>query len=445
MTSETLQGTLERITFQNPQNGFLVGRFLCDNDRHAVTVRGNLFQVHEGESLKLVGSWEDHPRYGQQFLVESYQPLEPTSLEGMERYLAATLSGVGEALAKRIVKTFGAQTFQILDRQPELLLEVPRFPRKALAQVQAVWQEHRAARDALVFLHSLGVSPGLADRVFRAYGLATIEAVKANPYRLALEVQGVGFRTADALGGKLGVARNAPERLDAGLLHVLEEVSAEGHTGYPQPLLLQRGAQMLEVAQDLVDSALQRLLADGLLKGLSTQGAPGADAAGGPENMLVFRPRMFRAEEGLVAHLRRIQAGQPLTRVKGLEAILTGLEQRLGITLAPAQRSAIQAALDCKLLIITGGPGTGKTTIVRFILGLVEGVMGQVDLAAPTGKAAKRLTETTGKPAVTIHRLLEAGQRGFARNGQHPLETELLIVDEVSMIDTPLMEALLAA
>ncbi len=437
MAAQTLVGTLERITFQNPDNGFLVGRFRPDDVKDPVTIRGKLFHVREGESLKLHGDWQDDPRFGMQFVVLTYEASQPTTQEGMERYLAATLTGVGPVMAHRIVKTFGDRTFEIIDKQPELLLEVPKLSRKTLEEVKAVWQEHRTVRDILVYLHGLGISPALADRIYRYYGLATIPTVKDNPYRLAMDIDRVGFRTADGIARKLGIAQEAPARVEAGVLYVLDEIAMEGHTGLPHAEAVQRGTEVLAVASELVEQAIARLLGDGLLKQLEQGGAGGRD--------LLFRPRLFKAEANIASHLERILSAAPLTHVPEAPQTLAAMEKSTGIYLAEEQRQAVLEALAHKVLIVTGGPGTGKTTILRFILGLVSGAIAQIALAAPTGKAAKRLTEATGRGASTIHRLLEAGPKGFERNAERQIEAELMIVDESSMVDTLLMNALLDA
>ena len=446
MPAETLQGTLERITYQNEQNGFLIGRLIPEKADLPVTIRGVLGNVKPGETLKLWGAWEEHPQYGQQFKVESHQVMQPSTLEGMERYLAGTLTGIGPQLAKRIVATFGERTFDILDEQPELLLEVKKFPKTALPQVKAEWAAHRGARDAIAYLNSLGISPLFADRIFAAYGTGAVEAVKGNPYRLALEIRGIGFRSADAIAAKLGIARDSPHRVDAGLLHVMDEILGEGHTGYPQGLLAGRAAELLELPPGTVEAGVARLVSDGLLRPLPA--GPGCGPEGGepaPGSRLLFGRLMFRLEEEIAERLQAILAARPLTRLANLPETVASMERHTGLYLAPEQRAAIEAALEHKVLVITGGPGTGKTTIVRFILGLVAGAIPEVTLAAPTGKAAKRLTEATGRTGVTLHRLLEAGPLGFARDRQRPLEAQLVIVDESSMVDTPLFHALLAA
>jgi exodeoxyribonuclease V alpha subunit len=436
MAQQTLVGTLEHITYQNPENGFLVGRFLCDDLKLPIAIRGTLLNVRPGETLRLHGDWEEHPQYGRQFKVLSYELSQPTTLEGMERYLAAMVEGIGPTIARRIVKTFGPRTFEIIDTQPNLLLEVPRFPARLLEPLQAAWQEHRGVRDALVYLHGLGISATFADRIFQAYGIATVQTVKSNPYRLAMDIKGIGFRTADGIARKLGIAPDSPERADAGILHVMDEIGLEGHTGLPRDELAGRGAELLEIAPDLADAAIGRVLSDGLLKALER---------GAGEPPLLSRPRMHRAETHIAAHLARLLAAGALTRIPHAAATLAAMEKATGVYLAAEQREAVLAAVDSKALIVTGGPGTGKTTIVRFILSLVEGVIPTIALAAPTGKAAKRLAEATGKPASTIHRLLEAGPRGFERDAERPIEAELAVVDESSMIDTLLMAALLSA
>lgn len=444
MTAVMLLGTLEHVTFQNEENGFLVGRFLVQDTRAPITIRGILTGVRAGETLKLWGNWEEHPRYGRQLLVESHLVMEPATLEGMELYLRKIVPGIGPTLAKRIVGIFKGRTFEILDKQPELLLEVPRFQKKYLAEVREAWASHRAVRDMIVFLHSLGVSAAFADRIFATYGIGSVDAVKENPYRLALEIRGIGFRTADAIAAKLGIARDSPHRVDSGVLHIMDEVLGEGHTGYPLPLLLRRASELLELPAEEVEAGIRRLLSDGLLRSLPGVDAA-EDAAEQPRGNLVFRPRMLKLEEEIAGRLGAILEAEPVTHLPDLPETLAGMERHTGLYLAEEQRTAIQAALDHKVLILTGGPGTGKTTIIRFILGLVAGAIPEVALAAPTGKAAKRLSEATGRPGATLHRLLEAGPKGFGRDARRPLDAELVIVDESSMIDTALFHALLTA
>ena len=461
---KVLVGTLERITYQNEENGFIIARFYEQEGRESFTVKGVLGNVREGETLKVWGVWEDHPTYGLQFAVSSALVMEPATLDGIERYLAANVHGIGETLARRIVKIFGHETFAVIDNTPEKLLEVPKFPKKVLGAVKETWQEQKVKREILVFLHSVGVSPLLAERIYTTYGIGAVESIKDDPYRLALDIQGIGFRTADLIAARLGVARDAPRRVEAGTLYALDEAGAEGHTGLPGRLLVGRAAKLLEVSAELVGEAVTRLVGDGLLKPLPLEPLPleplplesegvGDATGGGPEEftldaerpVLLFRGRYHRAEENIAKHLGRI-AGEPaFTNFKGIEGTVARMEGETGLILNTEQRAAVEAALESKVLVITGGPGTGKTTIVRFVLGLTAPEIPNVALAAPTGKASKRLGETTGRQASTIHRLLEAGPKGFQRNSDRPLEAELVIVDESSMIDTLLMEALLQA
>ncbi|MEE8396100.1 MAG: AAA family ATPase, partial [bacterium] len=441
MEDQTLEGLLDRITFQNPENHFLIGRFLPEAARAPVTIKGTLFNVFEGQNLKLRGRWEEHPEYGRQFAVHSFMAVEPTTLEGIERYLASgVIKGVGEVLAKRIVKTFGLKTLTVIDKTPEKLLEVAKFPRKALAAVKTAWKEQEAIRDVMVFLHAQGISQAYAERIFKTYGFGSVEVIKDNPYRLAMDVRGIGFRIADAIAGRLGIEKDSPLRADAGVLYVMDEIGGQGHTGLPRQLLIERATAILNVAPNVVEGAVERCLGDGLLRALD----PPPEAAGG-QQPFIASARMHRAEQAIAGHLRRISGRGAATQFSDVAPAIAALERETGLTLAPAQRKAVRATLEHKVLIVTGGPGTGKTTIIRFILGLLARDLPAIALAAPTGRAAKRLAEATGRPASTIHRLLEAGQKGFERNAERPIEAELVIVDESSMIDTLLMEGLLAA
>ena len=432
---DPLVGVLDRITYQNPENHFLIGQFIPEKGTFGFTIKGTLFNVHEGQTLKVWGEWEDHRQYGRQFRVKAFVVSQPTTAQGIEKYLASgVIKGVGPVIAKRIVKAFGEDTLRVMDEEPEKLLEVPHFTKKLLGELEKSWEEQKAQRDILVFLHANGISQTFADRIFAAYGFNAIELIKENPYRLAMDIHGMGFRTADAVAQRLGFPKDSPQRADAGALYLLDEMGGEGHTCAPQSLLVQRVVESVEITAEEAEAAIERLVADGLIRPMTTE----------PE-VLLFRPRMERAEAGVAQHLVRILADPPAVAFKDVEGGVEHLEGEWGIELAPAQRQAVYAALKEKVLVLTGGPGTGKTTIVKFILELVARALPGVALAAPTGKAAKRLGEATGRPASTIHRLLEAGKNGFERNIDHPLETELLVVDESSMMDTQLMEALLEA
>ena len=269
MAEQSLVGILERITYQNPENGFLIGRLKPEASKTPITVKGSMFNVREGQTLKVWGGWEEHPEYGRQFAVSAFLVPEPTTREGMERYLASgIIKGVGAVLAKRIVSTFGDNTFQVIDETPDKLLEVPKFSRRALAAVKKTWQEQKAIREIMVFLHAQGISQAYGERIFNTYGFGSVEVLKENPYRLALDVRGIGFRIADSIARNLGVAVDSPQRAEGGVIYVLEELSGQGHTGCPQPKLIERAQETLEVGREPVAEAVDRLVADGLLKAL---------------------------------------------------------------------------------------------------------------------------------------------------------------------------------
>jgi len=438
---EAITGHLEHITFSNDENGFLVGRLSVDEGgrfRGEAVIRGILPSVRKGERIKIWGNWEEHPSYGTQFHVRSFLVLEPATLEGIALYLEHNIHGVGPKLAERIVKIFGKDTFRVIDETPEKLLEVPKFPAKVLTGLRESWAETRVKREIIVFCHSVGISPLFAERIFSAYGVMAVETIKNNPYRLVMDIQGIGFRSADQIARNMGLAMESPARVEAGVMHALDEASQEGHTGLPRTMLLSSAAELLQVAPELVEKALETLLGDGLLSLLERLAEPDAPP-------LVQYGRMRKAEDSISEDLGRIAGGAAFTRFKEITETVSAMEGATGISLSAAQRQAVEDALSHKLLVITGGPGTGKTTIIRFILGMVAGTMPQVALAAPTGKAAKRLGEATGQQATTLHRLLEASPVGFRRNRDCQLEMELIIVDESSMIDTLLLAALLAA
>ena len=443
---KALVGVLERITYHNEENGFLIGRLSASQPRHLFTIKGLLPNVREGETLKVWGDWEEHPDYGEQFRVDSFLIMDPANEAGIERYLLASFKGIGPVLAHRIVKLFGKQTFEILDNSPENLLEVSKFPAKLLPEIKQSWQSLRGRREVLVFLHSIGISQIFGERIYEQYGLDAVSAVKDNPYRLAREVRGIGFRIADRIAARLGFATDSPRRVEAGVLYCLDESAGEGHTGLPESLLQVKAAQLLEVRQSLVAEAVARVRTDGLIKALEYE-PPSQDTAQPPEpwEPLLLQPRLYRAEGAIAESLERIQHHAAAGEATFSAELISTLERESGLYLAPEQHLAVESALKNKVLIITGGPGTGKTTIVRFILNLVRSQKSRLALAAPTGKAAKRLNEATGHSASTIHRLLEAGKVGFERNKERPLETDLVIIDESSMIDTLLMEALLKA
>ena len=435
----SLVGTLEKILYTNPENGFLIGTFITENSIRPITVKGIVFNTHEHEKLRLKGSWENHKTYGRQFSIREFMPVEPTSEEGIIRYLSSEVfKGIGKITAERIVKKFGKDTFKIIDSSPKLLSKVKGVGRKQQKSLLDAWDAQRGLRDVMTFLRGVGISHAYAQRIFVKNGLNSIPLIKANPYQLT-DIPGIGFLTADGIARNLGFDNNSPHRADAGLLYMLEQQALNGHTCFPRRDLLEKTVQELNIDSSMLESSIRQLLEDRLLN------SDKIEDASGNEQELVSRPRFYKAERRVAENIFRILNSEAYTVYEGESYLIEEQELKVGLKLDPAQREAVEAALQHKVLIITGGPGTGKTTIVRFILGLMRTRIPAIALAAPTGRAAKRITETTGAAASTIHRLLEASNIGFKRDRENPLEQELLILDETSMIDTLLMDSLLEA
>ena len=435
----SLVGTLEKIVYSNPENGFLIGTFLIENSIRPITVKGIVFNTHEHESLRLKGFWENHKIYGRQFSIREFMPVEPTSTEGMVRYLSSEIfKGVGEKTAKRIVNKFGKDTFKIIDNSPKLLSKVKGVGRKQQKSLLAAWDDQRGLRDVMTFLRGVGISHAYAQRIFAKNGLNSIPLIKANPYQLT-DIPGIGFITADGIARNLGFDKNSPHRAAAGLLYMLDQQAQNGHTCFPRPPLLEKTTQELDIDSTMLESSIVQLLEDRLLNSEKIKDSNGI------EQELISRPRLYLAERRIAENIYRILNSEAYTNFEGEFSLIEEQERKVGLKLDPVQKEAVEAALQHKVLIITGGPGTGKTTIVRFMLGLMRPRIPSIGLAAPTGRAAKRITETTGAAASTIHRLLEASNMGFQRDRENPLDQELLILDETSMIDTTLMDHFLEA
>jgi exodeoxyribonuclease V alpha subunit len=435
----SLVGTLEKIVYSNPENGFLIGTFLIENSIRPITVKGIVFNTHEHESLRLKGFWENHKIYGRQFSIREFMPVEPTSTEGMVRYLSSEIfKGVGEKTAKRIVNKFGKDSFKIIDNSPNLLSKVKGVGKKQQKSLLAAWDDQRGLRDVMTFLRGVGISHAYAQRIFAKNGLNSIPLIKANPYQLT-DIPGIGFITADGIARNLGFDKNSPHRAAAGLLYMLDQQAQNGHTCFPRPPLLEKTTQELDIDSTMLESSIVQLLEDRLLNSEKIKDASGI------EQELISRPRLYLAERRIAENIYRILNSEAYTNFEGEFSLIEEQERKVGLKLDPVQKEAVEAALQHKVLIITGGPGTGKTTIVRFMLGLMRPRIPSIGLAAPTGRAAKRITETTGAAASTIHRLLEASNMGFQRDRENPLDQELLILDETSMIDTTLMDHFLEA
>ena len=438
---DNLTGTVERITYRNEENFYSVLRLRSPAQRDLVTAVGYFPQLAVGETLEMQGEWVLHPDYGRQFKVASHKSVLPATLAGLEKYLGSGLvKGVGPATAKRIVQHFGLAAMQILEESPQRLVEVPGVGEAKAAAIGRAFAEHREIRDMMIYLQGYGVTPGLAARIYRHYGDTARRVIEENPYRLADEVFGIGFKTADKLAQQMGLHPESPARLIAGIKYSLQQLAEDGHTSYPLAEFYQQAAAMLEVSGDLLPPACAELERQKEIFLTDVD-----------EQRMIYLAPFFYAELGVQRRLLQLhQQRLALELPGGLEAELRQLQQEQRIRLAPEQRQALITALQNGVSVITGGPGTGKTTIIRSLLKLLANRNRSVLLAAPTGRAAKRMTETTGAEAKTIHRLLEysftPGQgMSFGRNADNPLKADVVILDEVSMLDILLMYHFLRA
>jgi exodeoxyribonuclease V alpha subunit len=435
--TEALAGLVERVTFHNPDNGFCVLRVKARGQRELVTVVGHAAMVTAGEFVQMSGAWVNDRVHGQQFRASFLKATPPTTLEGIERYLASGLiRGIGPVYATRLVRAFGEGVFDLIEQQPERLREITGIGVKRAARIIAGWAEQKVIRDIMLFLHANGVGTSRAVRIYKTYGNEAVRVISENPYRLARDIRGIGFRTADQIATKVGIEKTALVRVRAGISYALAEAMSEGHCGLPVEELTPLAASLLDVPDELIATALALELETGEVVADLLEGRP-----------CVFLAGLYRAEQ-IIAERPRVlaSAGPPWGPIDGAKAI-PWVERRTGLRLAASQRDAVRIALASKVLVITGGPGVGKTTLVNSILKILIAKQVHVALCAPTGRAAKRLSDSTGQEAKTIHRLLETDPRTgeFRRSEEHPLEYDLLVVDEASMVDVPLMRSLLCA
>jgi exodeoxyribonuclease V alpha subunit len=439
---QNLTGVIERVTFHNPENGFAVLRVQARGRRGLITVVGALASATPGEHIEAVGEWAYDPAHGEQFKAAHLRCVPPATVEGIEKYLGSGLvKGIGPHYARKIVQVFRERTLEVIDESPSFLKEVKGIGPKRIAQIRESWQQQKAVRGIMVFLQTHGIGTGRAVRIYKTYGDQAVELVRGNPYRLASDVWGFGFQSADELAGRLGFDRQSPQRARAALRYVLQELSHKGHVAYPEEAVL-NGELPDDALRDVILSIPPEVLREAVEAERHAGELVREPAADAP--LLYLKP-LFLAELGVARALKKLAAGDhPLPRLD-LAAALPDIEAKMGLELAPAQREAVAEAATRKVLVITGGPGTGKSTLVRGIVELFAARRLRVALCAPTGRAAKRLSETTGREAKTIHRLLEVDPAlgGFRRDQHAPLDADLVVVDEASMVDVSLVYSLL--
>ncbi len=440
-----LQGQIERITFTSEETGYTVAKIKVYGRRELVTIIGNIVNPTPGEIIKMKGEWGNHPKYGEQFKIVSCQTTTPASVHGIEKYLGSGLiKGIGPVMAKRIVKMFREKTLEVIEDEIDKLADVEGIGRKRIGMIRKAWEEQKEIRAVMIFLQSHGVGSGYAAKIFRQYGNDAIKVVQENPYRLATEIFGIGFITADKIAEKLGFARDSDFRASAGILYVLHGLTDEGHVFYPYELLIEKCREMLDIDREIITRAIGKAAVE---KQIAIEDIN--DTLSGPQenNKAVYLAGYHLAESNLAARLQAlVSAPQAIRKIDSGKAV-QWVQEKLSITLADRQIEAIRCAAENKVMVITGGPGTGKTTIINAILKIFSAIRTKIMLAAPTGRAAKRMSEAAGNEARTIHRMLEFNMRkgGFQKNEESPLDCDLLIVDEASMIDTLLMHHLLKA
>lgn len=443
--AEILQGSVERITFSNEESGYSVLKIKVPGRKELVSAVGNFVSVTPGEVLRMEGTWGNHPRFGEQFKVDRYETAVPDSVHGIGKYLGSGLiKGIGPIMAKRIVDCFGHQTLEVIDHNPERLLEVDGIGAYRLAQITRAWEDQKDIRELMIFLRGHGVSAAYATRIFKHYGKASLEVVRENPYRLAMDVFGIGFLTADQIAQRLGIPQDSPLRAEGGVNYVLHQATEEGHVCVPRSWLLEQCEKLLQIPGPILEQAIAQQVGE---QRLVREMLPEELAASFGDNQAVYLRGYHLAESQVAARLGYLESFLAMQYRGDPEQAITWLRQKLPFTLAPLQEEAVKKALTEKVLVITGGPGTGKTTLIRAVLAIYRQGGARICLAAPTGRAAKRLSEATRYPAGTIHRLLEFSphQGGFQRNEQRPLGADLVIVDEASMLDILLMYHLLKA
>ena len=436
----TLEGCLERITYFNTENHYTIAKLKTSKTHNMVTIVGTMAAVNPGQTLKIKGTWGTHPRYGQQFRIISYEVVLPATIHGIRKYLeSGIIKGIGPSMANRIVSCFGAKTFEIIEKHPEKLLEVKGIGQAKAALICNAWKDHHVARSLMQFLQSMGVQPAYCAKILKKYGPDAVNIIRKDPFRLTTDIPGIGFYFADTVAQKLGIAKDQPRRVRACIIHVMEQVANQGDVFAYQDQLVDRCKNLFRINPGVT---LNEIHALGAARELVIENAPGD-----PDNKIVYLKEIHQAETGIANRLKALLS-VPVTSA-GIDAgrIAKEVQKKLAITLSLEQLTALEKILIHRAVIITGGPGTGKTTLIRSINAVFSALGKHVLLAAPTGRAARRLSEVTRSKAKTIHKLLGFNFKDglFEKKPDNPLDVDAMIIDEVSMVDTFLMYHLIKA
>jgi len=436
----TIEGVVKKIVFVNEQNNFTVAVLQLEKGDLEVTIVGSLGALTVGECLKCTGEWVRDNRFGTQFRVSQYESLIPSTEEGLLRFLSSgMISGIGKVYARRLIQKFGMDLVRVIEQEPKKLSQVEGFGKKRIRMLLEGWEKHRQIRDVMIFLHGLGITSTMGLKIYQRYENKSIQVIKDNPYKLASEIRGIGFERADQIARNLGFDLNSAERAQAGIAYVLEQAaSADGHCYLPETILIDKSVDLLSIEEAVIKKSLERLLAIEVLVAVDLEWE---------DQRVIYLKSLYRPERQVSEKLAVINAAASLLPPLKVDRAIAWVEKETKIALDPKQVEALAAALTEKVVVITGGPGTGKTTLINCLLRILKYKKVSVTLAAPTGRAAKRLSEITGEQAATVHRLLEFSPMSgtFLRNEAVPLETDVVVLDEVSMVDIVLMDSLLRA
>ncbi len=439
-----IKAQIERITYHNEENGYTIARAKVAGRHDLITIVGNLYSVNAGEVLQLKGQWHNHPKFGEQFRVASYESVVPATVKGIENYLGSGLiKGIGPVMAKRLVSKFGLETLNIIETNTQKLHEVQGIGNKRIEMIRTAWDDQKEIRDVMLFLQGYGVTPSYGAKIFKQYGKESISVVRGNPYRLATDIFGIGFITADKIAEKLSIPKESQMRAEAGILYVLHQLSDDGHVCYPYELFIEECRKVLDVGRDTIIRALEKIALDQKIVIENF----GREKKLEDDNKTVYLAKFHVSEVGIADKLKNLMLSAKRVRSFDKDKAIEWVQGELKIHLAANQKKVVREALDKKIMVVTGGPGTGKTTVINAIIRIYKRLGQKTLLAAPTGRAAKRMAEATGHEAKTIHRLLEFNPKEgrFKRDENNLLDAELIVIDETSMVDSLLMYYFLKA